>query len=121
MKPRALTSPWPRVLAAIVWLTAVEARAIEEPRAVFVMQRDGSGVHRVVAVPGARWHGSPRWSHDGTRLAFDAYAPKMACHIYIVGADGKHLRDLGTGSSPNWSPDDKQIVFETSAGAFVQT
>lgn len=54
------------------------------------------------------------WSPDGKRLAFNmgAYGDPQ---IYVVGADGRGLTQLTTGSlqgaAPVWSPDSSQLAF----------
>ncbi|HEX8292999.1 MAG TPA: hypothetical protein VF570_14670, partial [Pyrinomonadaceae bacterium] len=62
--------------------------------------------------------GSDKWSPDGTRLTFDVCSD--GCYgqsIYVVGADGSGLVELGSGSeynyNPDWSPDGRRIAFQT--------
>ncbi|MGD9723855.1 MAG: hypothetical protein AB7O59_20835 [Pirellulales bacterium] len=106
---------------------AAEALALEtnDPWAVFVMKADGSDIRRVAE--GYADQGSPRWSHDGTRLAFDAtVADSVARRWFVINADGSGLRAMGQGTQPDWSPDDKQLVFaladkvSQTAGILVQ-
>lgn len=56
-------------------------------------------------------YGEPRWSPDGTRIAF--YSPYRG--ILIMNSDGTQMRSLketaGQGVTPDWSPDGKRIVF----------
>ncbi|MCH8924308.1 MAG: PD40 domain-containing protein, partial [Planctomycetes bacterium] len=58
-------------------------------------------------------HGSPRWSHDGKRLVFDAgitrHGPRTC---FVVHVDGTGLGELCKGRLPDWSPDDQQIAFQ---------
>jgi Tol biopolymer transport system component len=65
--------------------------------------------------PGADSCGSPRWSHDGRRILFDAM-PNMAFNLLRikaieVGPERPTLTDLGPGARPTFSPDDKRIAF----------
>jgi Tol biopolymer transport system component len=76
------------------------------------MRLDGSQVRRVAAVDGFDYHGSPRWSHDGKRLAFDVVdATRNLRKAYIVQLDGTGLTSIGDFAMPDWSPDDKQLVY----------
>jgi hypothetical protein len=52
---------------------------------------------------------NPRWSPDGTRLAFD----RDGSSIYVV-TPGDAPRRLTTGYQPDWSPDGSRIVFARS-------
>jgi Tol biopolymer transport system component len=57
------------------------------------------------------------WSHDGTKLAFSA-SQGAKDRIFEMNPDGSEMRLIVDGSSPNWSMDDKELVFErgTEAG-----
>lgn len=100
------------VLLGGLWLAGA-ARADEtQPRALFVMRRDGSDVRQVVSLAAYAACGSPRWSHDGKRLVFDAASDKSGGNrLFITGVDGKNLANVGPGSQADWSPDDKQFTF----------
>ena len=55
----------------------------------------------------------PRWSPDGTQLAFTTFIGAVK-HIGIITVDGARLRDLGSGDDhaeePAWSPDGTSIA-----------
>ena len=57
----------------------------------------------------------PRWSPDGTRIAFSATVPGEPDRIYVVAADGGSPVQFTARShfetDPNWSPDQKSIMF----------
>ena len=101
-------------------------RADDAAWSIYVMQTNGSGVQKVVRAEEFRAHGSPRWSHDGKRLAFDASGgPNRARKFFVVNVDGSGLKELGDHATPDWSPDDKQLIYlsfggTSTAGTWVQ-
>jgi WD40 repeat protein len=111
-------------LAVIACIQCAPLRA--DNTAIFVMKVDGGGLRRLAQVEGYGQHGSPRWSHDGKRLAFDAsQGPNDARRFFAIYFDGTGLRELGEQGMPDWSPDDKQMAFycfgpNQKAGTFVQ-
>jgi TolB protein len=66
----------------------------------------------------------PAWSPDGTKLAFgrESVEDDLAFQhaIYIMNADGSHLRQItqhvhpatGEDSAPQWSPNGRSLVFQ---------
>jgi len=93
----------------------------DEPSAIFVMKVDGSGLRRLADVGGYRIHGSPRWSHSGKRLVFDAIpADSAAGRWFLINADGSGLAQIGLGAHADWSPDDKQLVFAIGENAPIK-
>ena len=83
-------------------------------RPLVVMNADGSNVRPIVTTPDST--GSPKWSHDCSRIAFDGWHAVMGegigdVHVYTAKADGSDVIDLGAGAMPSWSPDDKQISY----------
>ena len=59
--------------------------------------------------------GLPRWSPDGTQIAFMGETLKSGWRAYLISADGTGLRELipdaEAGYDPGWSPDGKSIVL----------
>ena len=81
-----------------------------------VMDADGRNLRRFVSHPEYTAHGSPAWSCDGSKLAFDAWRFRRGetyvdAHIFTCNADGSQLKDLGIGAMPSWSPDGNRLVF----------
>lgn len=102
----------------VVGLVAMAAPARGEAAgwAVFVMKADGSQVRRVAQAEGHVDHTSPRWAHSDKQIVFDASGgPRGKREFYLVNADGSGLQTLGLDGRADWSPDDKQIAFETGA------
>jgi Tol biopolymer transport system component len=59
--------------------------------------------------------GLPRWSPDGTQIAFSAREPGKAWQIFVIPAQGGDPEQLTSGDSdaldPSWSPDGKSLAF----------
>ena len=57
----------------------------------------------------------PRWSPDGTRIAFMAQHPRGAWDVYVVPVNGGALEQPlppdQHGADPNWSPDGNSLLF----------
>lgn len=110
---------------AVLLLVSCSRAAAAEPRyQLFVINADGSNLHRIAQQDG--WDcGSPQWSHDGTRIAYDSKPVQKSfsdAHVFVARADGSEPIDLGPGAMPDWSPDDKQIachVYGSNSGVVV--
>ena len=110
-----------QLLAAALALACTIVHAAELRVAIWVMHPDGTALRKVAQVPGYREHSSPAWSHDGRRLAFAAlHVSNGTAKMFVVNVDGSGLAELGEGVMPDWSPDDKQIVFAHGGEVMVQ-
>lgn len=113
-------------ITTVVWCVALTSGAsawgADDPKqkpadkSLFVMNSDGSELRPLTVLPDYTAHGSPDWSRDGTRIAFDAWRPELGetytqAKIVVVNADGMNPRVLGDGALPSLSPQAKRIVF----------
>ncbi|NUQ63059.1 MAG: TIGR03067 domain-containing protein [Pirellulales bacterium] len=60
--------------------------------------------------------GSPDWSPDGSKIAFDAWRLSRKetyrdANVYLVNADGTGLKHIAVGAMPSWSHDGKRLTF----------
>lgn len=124
---RSFLAQAPHALLPAAALLVFAAPAGAQMRAaIYVMKTDGAEV-RKVSHRDELWLGSPAWSHDGKRLLYDA-APAnrrfRQCRIMLENlapasgkqAEASEVKDLGYGSAPQWSADDKQVAFFLGAG-----
>jgi hypothetical protein len=80
-----------------------------------VKDTQDSSVSAAKLIASTRWEGSPQFSPDGRRIAFDSTRSGRG-QIWIADSDGSNPRQLtffhsGGTNSPRWSPDGKRIVF----------
>ena len=105
-------SPDGTTVAYVVWTIDPEANAYRS--AIWIARSDGSGTPRRFTA-GDKRDASPRWSPDGSMLAFTSNRDGDECQLYVTPADGgepKRLTDLKASvGEPEWSPDGTRIVF----------
>lgn len=78
-----------------------------------IFVQSAKGFQRVTT-GGVAVDADPRWSPDGTRLAFD----RDGSTIYVV-RPGDAPRRLTTGYQPDWSPGGSRIAFARPTGVFT--
>jgi WD40 repeat protein len=90
-----------------------------------LMRSDGSGRVRIAKEAQGGLALAPSWSPDGKQIAFctvvsDNKRIFTDPTVYVVDADGRHLRRLAAGLMPAWSTDGKRLLFtrlEEEAGS----
>jgi Tol biopolymer transport system component len=77
------------------------------------VREDGTGGRRLTS---GGFDNLPRWSPDGSHLAFSRNCPPG--EIHVLAADGSDDRTVGSGCDAHWSPDGRQLAFaDFPAGA----
>jgi len=110
-------SPDGRRIAFVV--TSLSEERDEYLSNIWVVDAAGGAPRRFTAGP--RRDTEPRWSPDGTRLAFlSERAPKDKLQLYVMPADGGEptkLTTLENGvTSVAWSPDGTRLAFVSPVG-----
>src|SRR5262245_34220820 len=110
-------SPDGRRIAFVV--TTLSEERDEYLSNVWIVDLDGGAPRRFTAGP--RRDLEPRWSPDGSWLAFlSERAPKDKLQLYVMPADGgepTRLTTLDNGvSSVAWSPDGSRVAFVSPVG-----
>jgi dipeptidyl aminopeptidase/acylaminoacyl peptidase len=90
---------------------------------IYVMNSDDTGEKRLTNFNTGDACG-PSWSHDGSKLAFHAFAlmnPRRNPEIWVMNADGSNQKRLTEhGLDPFWSPDGRQIAFASKRDGIFQ-
>jgi Tol biopolymer transport system component len=83
---------------------------------LFTMRPDGTDIRQLTNFRRPQGTGSPAWSPDGTKIAFDNDRTGDA-EVWTINADGSGLERIThdpktSDGSPAWSPDGSRILFE---------
>jgi uncharacterized protein (TIGR03067 family) len=83
---------------------------------IMMINADGTDLHALTSMTDYTSCGSPDWSPDGSKIAFDTCRSLFGeswtkSHILTVNTDGTDPKDLGDGAQPTWSPDGKRIAY----------
>lgn len=81
---------------------------------------DGSGLRPLDETPHNRC-GSPVWSPDGKRIAYDFSDASISTRIVVIDAEGSPRRVLADGAIPSWSPDGNLILFQRTGKVVMDT
>jgi dipeptidyl aminopeptidase/acylaminoacyl peptidase len=105
-------SPDGRTVAFVAW--RVDREANDYASAIWLVPVDGSAAPRRFTW-GGKQDVAPRWSPDGTMLAFVSNRERKAKQLYVIpaaGGEGLRLTDLDEDvSEPVWSPGGQQLAF----------
>ena len=89
--------------------------------AIWVVNADGTGVHRLTGNAGGDGDYSPAWAPDGKKIAFESDNGD-SYDLYLMSPDGGLLARLtrtdDDEDSPAWSPDGTKIVYVRWRGDF---
>ena len=107
-------APHGRSAAYVSW--RLEREENDYASAIWLVPLDGSGKPRRLT-RGEKQDGSPRWSPDGSRLAFVSNRETKAKQLYVLplgGGDPQRLTDLDEDvTEVVWSPDGARIAFSS--------
>jgi uncharacterized protein (TIGR03067 family) len=83
--------------------------------ALYMIDADGGNLHRIAALPDFWYLGATDVSSGGRKVVFNAWQAIVDSyyidnHVFVANGDGSEVKDLGWGSGPTLSPDEKQIV-----------
>jgi dipeptidyl aminopeptidase/acylaminoacyl peptidase len=88
--------------------------------AIWSARADGSGAHVLIAPPRHVGLAEPRWSPDGTRLAYTSSPSENASQIMLFdGVAARPVTPLKRGvadGAPAWSPDGTRLAFTRTGG-----
>lgn len=91
---------------------------------LWTMKSDGSAAHELVRLPGFAL-ASPSFSPDGRRIVFTAFRPASGGDLFVVDANGRHLRRLTRDAAyeytPRFASDGRRIVFGRDGHIFLMT
>ena len=109
-------APDGRSVAFVVW--RVDREANDYASAIWLVPFDGSSPARPFT-SGGKQDLAPRWSPDGSRLAFVSNRERKAKQLYViptVGGEGRRLTELDEDvTEPVWSPDGTRLAFSSRA------
>ena len=97
-----------------IWVININGGGLTKLTTNIQVGSDGAG-------PVFGWDQNPRWSPDGSRIAFDSTRDGLSqTKLYVMNADGSNQTRLTDNVNddrfPSWSPDSQRIAFRRSNG-----
>jgi Tol biopolymer transport system component len=90
---------------SIVFVQLTPVRNAATLGAIMIAKADGSGVRRITSNAFRFSEAEPRFSPDGSRLAYTWETDKQALELHVMGANGTGDLKTGlTGADAAWSP-----------------
>lgn len=98
----------------ITAVTTIDKDANEYRSALWLVPLDGSGTSRKLT-SGKASDSSPRWSPDGTKIAFVSTRDDKKPQLFVLPVDGGEAQQVTTlkngASDPVWAPDSLRLAF----------
>lgn len=99
-----------------IWIINVNGSGLTKLTTNVQLGSDGAG-------PFFGWDQNPRWSPDGSRIAFDSTRDGLSTtELYVMNADGSNqtrlTNNINDDRFPSWSPDSQRIAFHRG-GSFT--
>lgn len=112
---RDVRPSWSPDATKIIYTHVVKPSDTDVPETeVNVMNADGTNIKTILRSENGTFNVEPRYSPDGSKIAFMRGKPGVGQHIYVMNSDGTNLKqitDKGANGDPVWSPDGSRISF----------
>jgi TolB protein len=76
---------------------------------IWIADTNGTNIHQLTAHP-YHAHRYPKWSRDGSKVAWTAIDNATTIEVWIMDSDGKNQHKFTDGMFSSWSPDGLRLV-----------